>query len=259
MRQKLVSPSNFLLLGYLDHMARSERAARGELRARLHGERATVREIAAQMQAVFGDRPRRAWRHALDWTQWKLVMEFRAATDTTVDESRLSKWENWPHGGAQPGLEDLARLAAAFGHSCTILDLIDDVDREHLPGPQRDLLDMLARSVNLSPEAATPSRYAGVQSRGTYDGSMLPTREEVTMAADESAQFQRWSAATNVDDLVLEQLVDDIGDLARSYLSEPPAHVFARAVGLRDVTFRLLQGRQRPTHTMELYRVAGAT
>jgi len=251
-----VSPSKILQVRYLGHMARSERAARAELRDRLRRERRPVREIAAQMQAEFGDRPRRAWRHALDWTQWKLVMEYRTVTGASLDESRLSKWESWPHGGAAPTLEDLARLAATFGHGCTVVDLVDDVDLQQLAPEQQALLAQLVQPATMSPESPAPPRYAGMQPR--LEG-MMPTREEVTMAADESAQFQRWSAATNVDDLALEQMRDDIADLANAYLVDPPAQVFARAVALRDATFRLIKGRQRPLHTVELYRVAGAT
>ena len=46
-----------------------------------------------------------------------VVMEFQTANPgVPVDESRLSRWENWPYSsGAEPSLEDLTRLARTFG------------------------------------------------------------------------------------------------------------------------------------------------
>lgn len=251
-------------------MARSEKAARTELRERLRRDGWSVRQIAAEMQAQYRDRPRRAWRAALGWTQVRAAMEFQSANPgVAVDEARLSRWENWPHSrGARPSLEDLTRLAQTFGHDCTVTDLLDDADREHLPQVQRDLLAMLVAAAGgeTPAEVLAPGAYGGPRPSVVLEyrpGGRLvgpaPSREEVTMAADESAQFQRWSAATNVDGGVLEQMRDDVGDLARAYLVDPPAVVFARTVGLRNAAFRLLTtGRQRPVHTTELYRVAGA-
>ncbi|MDQ3150170.1 MAG: hypothetical protein M3R63_00050 [Actinomycetota bacterium] len=81
------------------------------------------------------------------------------------------------------------------------------------------------------------------------------------MAADECAQFRRWSATTttttNVDDEVLEQMDADVAEIALRYLIDPPATVFASLVDTRDDVFALIAGRQQPQHTMHLYKVAG--
>ena len=65
----------------------------------------------------------------------------------------------------------------------------------------------------------------------------LPVREEVIMAAEESAQFRRWSAATNVDDDVLDQMTADVAELARREQIDPPAASFSRLLGARDDVF----------------------
>ncbi|MEU0646068.1 hypothetical protein [Streptomyces umbrinus] len=77
------------------------------------------------------------------------------------------------------------------------------------------------------------------------------------MAAEESAQFRRWSAATNVDDDVLEQMEEDVAEIARRYLVDPPASVFSALIGARADVFELIAGRQSPQHTMSLYKVGG--
>ncbi|MGH3915260.1 MAG: hypothetical protein ACRDTC_17915 [Pseudonocardiaceae bacterium] len=93
-------------------------------------------------------------------------------------------------------------------------------------------------------------RIVGCDARG------VPFREEVRMAADESAQFQRWSATTNVDDTVLEQMTADVAELAHSEQVDPPALVYARLLGARDDVFRLIAGQQQPRHTIALYKIA---
>ncbi len=77
------------------------------------------------------------------------------------------------------------------------------------------------------------------------------------MAAEESAQFRRWSATTNVDDDVLEQMAADVAEIARRELIGPPAMVFSSLLGARDDVFTLIAGRQQPRHTAGLYKVAG--
>ncbi|MGH3914228.1 MAG: hypothetical protein ACRDTC_12600, partial [Pseudonocardiaceae bacterium] len=88
------------------------------------------------------------------------------------------------------------------------------------------------------------------------DARGVPVREEVRMTAEESAQFRRWSATTNVDDTDLEQMTADVADLARGEQIDPPALTYARLVGARDDVFRLIAGQQHPRHTTALYKIA---
>ncbi|MGQ0778686.1 MAG: hypothetical protein ACT4NY_30450 [Pseudonocardiales bacterium] len=52
------------------------------------------------------------------------------------------------------------------------------------------------------------------------------------MAAEESAQFQHWSATTNVTDAVLEQMTADVTELAWGEQIDPPALTYARTATL---------------------------
>jgi hypothetical protein len=91
------------------------------------------------------------------------------------------------------------------------------------------------------------------------DARGLPIREEVIVAAEESAQFRRWRAATNVDDDVLEQMTLDVAELARREQIDPPATMFSHLLNARDDVFTLITGRQQPRHTTSLYKIAGQT
>ncbi|MBV9012082.1 MAG: hypothetical protein JO272_08525 [Pseudonocardiales bacterium] len=167
--------------------------------------------------------------------------------------------------------------AKAERDGCTPAQLVDADDLEHLTPADRCLLTSSppatiipgtshsAMRITLG-HHADPDRVAGYRGGDTVRGSRrvvrcdargVPVREEVMVAAEESAQFHRWSAATNVDDAVLEQMTADIDEAARRCLIEPPATVFSSLLGARDDVFTLIAGRQQPRHTTGLYKIAG--
>lgn len=91
-----------------------------------------------------------------------------------------------------------------------------------------------------------------------YALTTSPRSEEVTVVADESAVFARWSAATNVDEHVLDQLDAEVADLVERFLVAPPGVVFGGLVQGRDTLFELIvNGRQPPRPAMRLYGAAG--
>lgn len=272
----------------------STKAQRDQVRERMRGYGCTVGQIAAELGRRFNLRPRVAWRHALGWAQWKLAMRYNTAhPGARVSDRRVSEHESWPHGGTPPSLHYLANLAATLGHGCTPAQLVDADDLAELTPAERCLLttghpltagDPAAPGsrngtprpgVGVTTSRATPTggepidsgRALGPGSGETgvvwghrrlvrCDARGVPVREEVIMAADESAQFQRWSATTNVDDAVLEQMTADVAELAWGEQIDPPATTYARLLGARDDVFRLIAGHQQPHHTTTLYKIA---
>jgi transcriptional regulator with XRE-family HTH domain len=85
----------------------------------------------------------------------------------------------------------------------------------------------------------------------------VPSREEMAMAAEESALFGNWSAITNVDQEVLDQMDADVSNIAHRYLVDPPATVFNTALAARRQVFELISNKQAPQLTVRLYKVAG--
>ncbi|MGH7883829.1 MAG: helix-turn-helix domain-containing protein, partial [Candidatus Dormibacteraceae bacterium] len=84
------------------------------------------------------------------------------------------------------------------------------------------------------------------------------SQEEALMAAsDESNKFLKWAQASNVDDLTIEQIQNEIRSIARSYLKAPTMPLFERTRKLRDRAFTLLSGHQKPAQARELYSAAG--
>jgi hypothetical protein len=259
----------------------SARAERDQLRDQMRALGWSVAQIAAEMGRRFNLRPRVAWRHALGWPQWKLAQRYNTAhPGARLADNRVSEFESWPHGGSPPSLRYLAQLAATFGHGCTPAQLVDADDLEHLTPADRCLLTTghppapaitgaLDSAIRATVgEHADPGRVvargggdtgvSGENRRSVRcDARGLPAREEVMVAAEESAQFHRWSASTNVDDDVLEQMSADVAELARREQIDPPATVFSSLLGARDDVFTLIAGRQQPRHTAGLYKIAG--
>jgi tetratricopeptide (TPR) repeat protein len=122
-------------------MARSAKAEREQFRRRLLADGVPVAQIAVEMRRRFDARPRTAWRYALGWNLWKTAQEYRKANpSSSIDDTRISKWESWPIGGTRPSLENLAGLALAFGHTCAVSDLIDNGDLAEFSPAERDHL-----------------------------------------------------------------------------------------------------------------------
>jgi hypothetical protein len=79
--------------------------------------------------------------------------------------------------------------------------------------------------------------------------------EEITEVADDSARFAR--RFRQVDERVLDQLDDDVRQLAIEYLIRPPYFAFRRIADLRTEVFSILDERHPLDQERRLYRVAG--
>lgn len=127
-----------------------------------------------------------------------------------------------------------------------------------MPDPARVALGLAPRGIaatvsvlGASPPPETPSaspRYPSTQEI-----------EEVTaMAAAESARFGRFAQQTNTGPHTLEQFYSDLRRIVIAYPHSPVYPLFMQVRELRDEVFKLLEGRQPPGQTRELYLIAAA-
>ncbi|MFI9811445.1 helix-turn-helix transcriptional regulator [Saccharothrix variisporea] len=153
-----------------------------------------------------------------------------------------------------------AELGAMVGYTRQYISL---AEREGHNLPSRELVAAIDRAlctdgalVRLR-DAARQEQLRG-RSSSTASRSTPDTVEELLMsAAGESSEFLSWAESTNVGDLTIEQMHDDIRHIAHSYLKVPTLPLFARTKALRDRAFTILSGHQDPRHTRELYAAAG--
>lgn len=208
-------------------------------------------EIASEMRARFAYRPREAWRHAFGWTLQETadrINEAGAGGNGAVaaDASLVGKWEKWPGpSGRRPTIAVLAALSEMY--ECSIDQLLDLDDRKAMPETERRVL---TRAIDRSTAASTPEPVSAPRLEPI--GSQL-----LHIAAEESANWATWAEATNVGDIAIEQLMADARALSEDYLTGDPAQVFTETRKLRNRAFNLLQGRQHPRQTGDLYVVAG--
>jgi hypothetical protein len=87
-------------------------------------------------------------------------------------------------------------------------------------------------------------------------GNMTAQRE-VAMAAAESSRFGQFAEQSNVGPHTLEQFRADLTRIAMAYPNRPVYPAFVEVRQLRNRAFELLEGRQHPKQSRELYLVTG--
>ncbi len=230
------------------------RADRETLRRQMQSLGADIEAIAEEMQRRFGFRPREAFRHAHGWSQEETAERCNAATGDdrgSFNGTRVSEYERWPFTGRRPTPTVLAALARVYG--TTPRRLTDYDDLAAMPARERPALEgppPASELVDLPPSGATyPQQDDSLEA--------LTEQDVVMAAADQASQFGEWAETTNVGPVTLAHIEDSTRRIAHEYLSAAPMPLFMRTMLLGKRVFRLLQGRQQPDQTRELYLAAG--
>lgn len=79
----------------------------------------------------------------------------------------------------------------------------------------------------------------------------------IAMSADRARDFLMRIEATNVGAETLDQLIDDVRRLVTAYQQQPLPTLLDDLVDTQDRAFGLLEGRQQPAQTRDLYLIAG--
>ncbi len=157
----------------------------------------------------------------------------RAAKGTVLSERQAYRWvagelNGLPYPAAQGTLEEM------FGEPVT-----------RLLGPPYGI------------EALRPSRghNGTVRQRGTaltdWEGQVI------TMSADRARDFLTRIQTSNVGAETLDQLLDDVRRLIVAFQQQPLPTILEDLAGTQERAFTLLEGRQRPDQSRDLYLVAG--
>ncbi|WP_018681160.1 hypothetical protein [Actinokineospora enzanensis] len=79
----------------------------------------------------------------------------------------------------------------------------------------------------------------------------------IAMSADRARNFLSFAEASNVGAGSLEQFADDVRLLVTATDGQPVPAVLPDVIAAQEYGFNLLQGRQRPAHTRDLYFLTG--
>ncbi|MGE5288252.1 MAG: hypothetical protein ACM3ML_13845 [Micromonosporaceae bacterium] len=199
------------------------------------------REIAAEFARSYRLRPRTAWREAYGWSLTEAARRINEHTGdiglnpggiSSMSASHLCEYEAWPGqaskesgrkpDGRRPTPYLLALLAAVYG--CTVLELIDVADREHLPPRDLLVLDKYGQAQPLPNERVpatlphqTPQSHQTLAARGDRQCALLElwrgTQPELTPEVAEVARYAlpnvayRWMQVPDLGDSAVEHEV----------------------------------------------------
>jgi hypothetical protein len=79
---------------------------------------------------------------------------------------------------------------------------------------------------------------------------------QVAMATRRAADFTSYAEVDNIGPEAIEQLRDDIAALANAYIHEPLPSLMGDLLNVQEIVFRLLEGKQKPTLSRDLYVLA---
>jgi transcriptional regulator with XRE-family HTH domain/tetratricopeptide (TPR) repeat protein len=125
------------------------------------------------------------------------------------------------------------------------------------PSPPPLVVSVPTRRLSALADAArmaVPTRRRGELAT---PASRAEEAELMAAAAATAAEFGEWAEASTVGPITLEQLNQDVREIARDYLTQPPNQLLRRTLDHRARVISLLEGRLRPAHARELYVLAG--
>ncbi len=249
-----------------------------ELRLRMELLDAPLDVVAAEIGRRFAYRPRAAYRLAHGWEQKEAAQRYNALVQAkgvehagrdTMTPSRVSEFERWPETSRKPPVYVLLTLAELYGTG--VATLLDAADLAGLHPAERAAL--LGRGVTGRDPVARPPAFVVADScaesasagRGRRRALLLETtlnsfapEDVVTEAADQSVEAAAQAQATNVGSSTVPMLQRAVDDIARAYERAAPLPLFRRTLGVRNLVLELVEGRQHPSQTQELYAVAGS-
>ncbi|MFD9947158.1 hypothetical protein ACFWYW_23730 [Nonomuraea sp. NPDC059023] len=232
------------------------------LRAQMIDQGRTVPEIAVELRIKFQLSPLAAYRTALGLSQADVVDRYALQpTGTYLDQALLSRFETFPTGGRAPLATHITTLAAVYG--TRPLDLLDADRLDRLDRQEREILIRCNAGYALAPLG-----LAGDVIDSTHDTAPArplvrpaitddPLKEAVRMAARRARRFATLVQGGNVGPETLPQLRDDVARVARDYPRTPLNELLPEMSELQEVIYTLLEGRQRPDETADLYMLAG--
>lgn len=191
-----------------------------------------LHEVAERIVSCCSHRRLKAFRLAFGWTVREAVERATSSSDHPRGLAERS-WLGWEAGaGISREYEDL--LCRLF-----------------LTGPVQ-----LGMAVDYSPASSRPPASLAESGEDTCaSGDQLEGM--VTMAARRALRFAAMAGGTNLGAESLAEIHDEVGRIAEAYLRQPLPVLLPDLVEVQDLCFRLLEGRQRPAQTSDLYVLAG--
>jgi hypothetical protein len=218
-----------------------------------------IDEIADEVRGLCGCSHLAAYRLAHGLSQPEVVDKFLAATDGAfLDQPTLSRLEQFPSRSSRaPLAAHLVPLAAIYG--TTPLRLLSSAALDGLDPRERELLLRWGSTLGMARNSGGRGGTGGGPVTGVDRAADRSLEGQVAMAARRAFQFAAGAEGSNVGPETMAEIQQEVARLAAAYPQQPLASLLGDLVQVQDVTFRLLEGRQPPTQTRDLYAWAGMT
>jgi hypothetical protein len=153
--------------------------------------------------------------------------------------------------------------------SCRILEHMFGYPVQQLLAPATRLSHeiSLTRGEDESRPAATrtlqpgpiwpPGAFVPGDFRVTEDSALPDPERILAMAARRAMRFSATAGSSNIAGESIDQLWAETSRLAIAYLQQPLTAITGDIVSLQDIVFSLLEGRQRPRESRDLYVIGG--
>jgi hypothetical protein len=188
-------------------------------------------------------------------THNEIVDQYEQCARTNEEAATLSvrTLRRWIAGDVttapRPSQRRVARLF--WGHPMS--QLLAPAPAELVLTPTTGELDVMTLTGAVAPprtaEPFTPNHEP--------DGSESTLERQVSMATRRAARFTTFAEIDNVGPEAIAQLQDDVVHLAKAYIHEPLVTIMSELLSEQEIVFRLLEGKQKPTLSRDLYLLAG--
>jgi hypothetical protein len=219
-------------------------------------------EVAEEIRHLTGCSRLAAFRMAMGLSQPDVVERYADVAPTSVmDQPLLSRLEAFPTAGSRaPQATQIITLATIY--DTTPLQLLDPQALDRLDPHERAVLIRCNSAFTSAAPSAGPQMGGGASDISTPRARLVPVvdhlERQVEMAARKALRFAVTVEGSNVGPETLDQLHDEVARLAHAYPQQPLPVLLGDLIELQDVAFRLLEGRQRPAESAQMYLLTGA-
>ncbi|SCF19291.1 hypothetical protein GA0074695_4207 [Micromonospora viridifaciens] len=187
-------------------------------------------------------------------THSELVARFERCARDNDEDATLSvrTLRRWIAGDVRTAPRPSQRRVARLFWGYPMSELLAPAPAGLVPAsPPSDAATALVSPTSPPPQAEplTPTDEPGRSSD--------PLERQVAMATRRAAQFATFAEIDNVGPEAIAQLRDDVVHLANAYIHDPLASIMGDLIAEQETVFRLLEGRQKPALSRDLYLLAG--
>ncbi|HEY4452917.1 MAG TPA: hypothetical protein VGN81_01285 [Pseudonocardiaceae bacterium] len=211
-------------------------------------EEAHCAQIAENLIAECGIRPRTAWRLACELSLEAVATRYNTITDEPaagMRGSRVWEYEQWPERGVRPTVRTLGILAQIYGTTWRALLTVHDLEQL----PPKELAQY---------HAVDAQGVGGVVEAGAVHGGVLQVGAAqpgaVPVGSDTLAEAMLLTAA-NGDEVQLDVLWSELDYLSDAYTRASPDSVLRWLSVVQRRAATLSKGRQPLKGTRELYLI----